>query len=230
MGDWIAFWNSDHSIYVNKRHRDVHYRRIADDIARYIPSANTAVLDYGCGEALYADRIASVSGRLILADAAPRVRAGLAARFKGVPNLKVLGVEELPALADRSIDLVVVHSVAQYLTTAQLNALLILFRRLLRPGGLLIVGDVIPPNVSAVTDILALLNFGAANGFLTAAMIGLVRTMASDYRRLRSALGLTRYSPSALTARLEAAGFSVTRARYNIGHNQARMTFLARPA
>ncbi|MEA2923566.1 MAG: hypothetical protein QOD25_688, partial [Alphaproteobacteria bacterium] len=24
MGDWIAFWDSEHSIYVNARHRDVH--------------------------------------------------------------------------------------------------------------------------------------------------------------------------------------------------------------
>ena len=29
MGDWIAFWDSEHSIYVNARHRDVHYRTIA---------------------------------------------------------------------------------------------------------------------------------------------------------------------------------------------------------
>ena len=29
MNDWIAFYNSDHSIYVNARHRDVHFRRIA---------------------------------------------------------------------------------------------------------------------------------------------------------------------------------------------------------
>ena len=32
MGDWIAFWDSEHSIYVNARHRDVHYRTIAQDL------------------------------------------------------------------------------------------------------------------------------------------------------------------------------------------------------
>jgi hypothetical protein len=89
---------------------------------------------------------------------------------------------------------------------------------------------VIPPQVTALTDILALLNFGAANGFFCAASAGLVRTALSDYRRLRSTLGLTRYSQAAVEARLEAAGFSVTRAPRNLGHNSARMTFLARPA
>ena len=55
MGDWIAFWDSEHSIYVNARHRDVHYRAIAQDLRAQLP-ADAAVLDYGCGEALHADR------------------------------------------------------------------------------------------------------------------------------------------------------------------------------
>jgi hypothetical protein len=62
MGDWIAFWDSEHSIYVNARHRDVHYRRIAQDICAYVP-AGAAVLDYGCGEALHADSSPSLRGR-----------------------------------------------------------------------------------------------------------------------------------------------------------------------
>jgi SAM-dependent methyltransferase len=229
MGDWIAFWDSDHAIYVNGRHRDVHYRRIAEDVLRYV-APGTTVLDFGCGEALHADLIAETASRLILVDAAPRIRAGLAGRFDGRSNVEVRAPEELPRFADRSIDLIVLHSVAQYLSTAQLNALLLLFRRLLRPDGLLIVGDVIPPNVTALTDILALFHFAATNGFFFAAMTGLVRTVLSDYRRLRATLGLTRYSQAAMEARLEAAGFTTTRGRRNIGHNPARMTFLARPA
>ena len=65
MGDWIAFWDSEHSIYVNARHRDVHYRRIAQDIRAQLPPG-AAVLDYGCGEALHADLVADVARRLIL--------------------------------------------------------------------------------------------------------------------------------------------------------------------
>jgi hypothetical protein len=122
------------------------------------------------------------------------------------------------------------HSVAQYLTKAQLNALLIQFRRMLSPGGLLVLGDVLRPNVSALMDMLSLLTFGAANGFFFAAVSGLFRTFLSDYRRLRSTLGLTRYAPAEIKTRLDAAGFSASRAPTNIGHNWARMTFVARPA
>jgi hypothetical protein len=50
--DWVAYYDSAHSIYVNAVHRDVHYARLAEEIARYVPSPASTVLDYGCGEAL----------------------------------------------------------------------------------------------------------------------------------------------------------------------------------
>jgi hypothetical protein len=101
------------------------------------------------------------------------------------------------------------------------------FRRLLKPGGLLVLGDVMPRRVSAVGDALALLRFGREQGFFWAAAGGLIRTYFSRYWRLRKSLGLARYSAKEITGKLEAAGFSVQRAPTNIGHNARRMTFLA---
>ncbi|HET7253055.1 MAG TPA: methyltransferase, partial [Xanthobacteraceae bacterium] len=88
MGDWIAFWDSEHSIYVNARHRDVHYRRIAQDICAHV-AAGASVLDYGCGEALHADLVAAHARTLILCEAAPMVRAALERRFGGNPKIEV---------------------------------------------------------------------------------------------------------------------------------------------
>lgn len=228
MGDWIAFWDSEHPIYVNARHRDVHYRTIAQDIRAHLP-AGAAMLDYGCGEALHADLIAASATALILCDAAPNVRAALARRFAGHPKIKVCAPEDIAAMPTRSLDAVVLHSVAQYLTPDALDALLATFRRLLRENGVLIVGDVVPPHVSAFTDAAALLRFGAANGFLGATLVGFARTLFSNYWRLRSQLGLTRYDEGAMTAKLAGSGFSARRASANIGHNPARMTFIAQP-
>jgi SAM-dependent methyltransferase len=226
--DWVSFWDSEHSIYVNAQHRDVHYRTIAHMIIRHVPSPDAVVLDFGCGEALHADRIACACRRLILVDAASKVRAGLLARFGVHPNIEVHTPDDLTHLADRSIDLAVMHSVAQYVSSAQFSALLVLFRRLLRPGGLLLIGDVVPPHVSALADAMALLNYAAANGFLFAAIRGLLRTAASDYTRLRSSIGLTLYTEAEMLQKLDAAGFIATRAKTNVGPNPARMTFLAR--
>ena len=39
MNNWIDFYDFKHSvIYVNARHRDVHYRAIAEDICHYLPA------------------------------------------------------------------------------------------------------------------------------------------------------------------------------------------------
>jgi SAM-dependent methyltransferase len=224
--DWTSFWDSKHSIYVDARHQAAHYRRLAEAFRRYAP-ADGVMLDYGCGEALSADHLAEATGRLILCESAPNVRATLAGRFASNSKIVVRKPEDVTQMASQSIDTIVMHSVAQYLSEAELDALLKQFHRLLKPSGLLVLGDVIPRRLSALTDALALLRFGAQEGFYWAAVRGLLRTYFSDYWRLRKSVGLARYSEEEIVAKLGAAGFSAQRARTNIGHIAKRMTFLA---
>ena len=105
MDDWIDFYDSAHTIYVNARHRDVHFLTIAEDLARYV-APGAVVLDYGCGEALHADVVAAQAGRLILVEPAPGVRARLAARFGANPRIEVCAPERLAALPDHTVDTV----------------------------------------------------------------------------------------------------------------------------
>ena len=158
--DWTAFWDSKHSIYVDARHHAAHYRRIAEDLKQYVP-AGGAMLDYGCGEALSAGTLAEPAARLILCEAAPNVRAVLAGRLAGNPKIAVRKPEDIATMAAQSLDLIVMHSVSQYLSENEFDELIKLFRRLLKPGGLLVLGDVIPRRVSAFGDALALLRFAA---------------------------------------------------------------------
>jgi SAM-dependent methyltransferase len=229
MSDWRSFWDSAHSIYVNARHKDVHYREIADQIAAFVPGPGARVLDYGCGEAIHAERVAAVAAQVLLCDSAPSVRAAIAARFAADPRIGALAPEDVEKLPDGGVDLIVANSMTQYLTPAELDRVLGLWHRLLAPGGALIVGDVIPVDAGALTDVMALLRYSAANGFFAAALWGLVRTAVSPYSRLRSRIGVTRYTQEAFLAKLKAAGFTAERLPHNLEHNAARMTFRARP-
>lgn len=229
ISSWLAFWDSPHSIYVSARHKDVHYRLIASEIAALVPGPQARVLDYGSGEALHADLVAAQADALLLCEGAPGLRAGIARRFAGVAKIRAVAPEDVARLPAHSLDLIALHSVAQYLTADAAETLLELFHRLLKPGGVLVVGDVIPPHIPAATDAAALIRFAAANGFLLAALGGIARTLMSDYMRLRARLGLTRYDEAKMLQKLAAAGFAAQRAGKNIGHNQARMTFIARP-
>jgi len=165
ISDWLAFWDSRHFLYGNTRHKDVHYRLIAQAIAALVPSGAARVLDYGSGEALHADLVAAAAGELLLCEAAPGLRAGLQKRFAGQPKIRIVAPHEIARLPEHSLDLIVMHAVAQYLTAAGTGALFALFHRLLKPDGLLVVSDVIRPEVVAATDPWALLRFGKPTAF-----------------------------------------------------------------
>ena len=229
MDDWIDYYDSTHTIYVSKLHRDLHFQIIARDIIGYITSPEAIVLDFACGEALSASQVAAACGQLILAEPAPGVRGRLIARFAPNTRIRVRSLDDVRKMHDQSIDLVVMNSVAQYMTAEELDAALINARRILKPSGKLVLGDILQPHVGMGRDVTALLSFGLRHGFLKDALIGLVSTALSDYRHLRTRIGLKRYSEDEIAAKLKAAGFASQRANTNIGHNRWRMTFIARP-
>ena len=226
--DWREFWNGEHSIYVNQRHKALHYDRIARDLAAYIPSANASVLDYGCGEALSAASLAEKCGTLYLYDAAPNVREKLRGRFASYRNIVVLSPEGLDNIGDGSLDLITANSLLQYLKHHEFEDLLEVWHARLKPDGRLVLADVLPPDVDAIADVKALLDFAWRGGFLLAALGGLGRTFFSDYRRLRNEVGLTRYAPEDIFTLVAAHGFAGDQAPANVGHNQLRTTFVAK--
>src|SRR6202161_728063 len=230
MDDWIDYYDSTHTIYVSKLHRDLHFQLIARNMIGYIGSADAVVLDYACGEALSAAKVAEACGQLYLAEPAPGVRGRLIARFAPNTRIRVRSLEDVWKMAEHSIDLVVMNSVAQYMTPEELDSAFATIRRLLKQGGRLVLGDVLRPEVGMLRDVIALLRFAAQHGFLRDALIGLISTALSDYRQLRSRVGLQRYSEAEIVAKLARSGFTASRAHVNIGHNPWRMTLVARHA
>lgn len=226
---WIEYWNGSPSIYVNDLHKAVHYRGVAGGIGRHVPDRGT-VLDHGCGEALFAGEVARGCAHLYLYDAAPAVREALQRRFAGEPRITVLDDIGLAGLADGAIDLVVANSVIQYLDETSLVAALDLWKRLLASDGRLLVADVIPRSVGPATDALSLLSFAGRNGFLVAAVAGLLRTLFSDYRKLRGSLGIAKFEEREVVEILARQGLAAERVHPNLGHNQSRMAFMARLA
>lgn len=227
--NWRDFWNRENSIYVNDRHRALHDERVARDIAALVEAPGWLVFDHGCGEASCAGVVAEKCELLHLYDAAPMVRDHLRARFAGNPRISVRGEGGLAEVSDGALDLVVVNSVLQYLTQAEFESFLEVARNKLKPGGKLVVADVIPKGARAIDDIAALLTFAREGGFFLAALSGLVTTFFSDYRKLRAEIGLTRYAEPEMLTIFRSRGFKAARAPKNIGHNQTRMLFVATP-
>ena len=229
MTGWRDFWNGEHSIYVSGRHKLLHYDRVAKDLRGLIAAPDAAVLDHGCGEALAAGDVARACATLYLYDAAPTVQERLRGRFAGDKRIVVLSSTALEILGPRSLDLIIVNSVLQYLPVAEFEALLHFWHGKLKPGGRLALADIIKPDAGALADVKSLLGFSLKGGFFFAALAGLAKTYFSAYRKLRGGVGLTRYTQDDMFTLLRAHDFEPARAPANIGPNPARMLFLATP-
>ena len=231
MSDWINFYDFKHSvIYVNARHRDVHYRTIAEDIRAYVPSPAAHVLDYGCGEATSADLVAG-GQRATGAGRGRAERARLAHRALCRPPEDRRDRRRAGGRAAEG--LVRSHRDAFGRAISDAGRARPAARdvpRAAQAGRTFILGDIVPPHLAAPAAALSLLRFGAANGFFWAAAFGLVRIFASDYLRLKRTAGLSHYTEAAMLDTSARPGFKAERAARNIGHNQRRMTFpAARP-
>ena len=148
-----------------------------------------------------------------MVEAAPNVRAALTARYAGNPKISVMTPEEAAAMPPGSFDLIVLHSVAQYLSGAELDGLLATFRTLLKPDGLLRSRRHRAAAVGGAGGGLALLRCGAANGFFFAAVLGLIRIVVSDYLRLKKNGRLSHYEDAAMLAKLTPRAMSANARR-----------------
>lgn len=225
---WREFWNGEQKIYVNARHRLLHYEAIANEVAAFIPSAQAVVLDYGCGDALAAELLAEKAGRLYLYDGAAKIETVLRRRYGANDKIGLLSGEALAALPDGSLDLFICHSIFQYLSPEECRAVATLAAKKLKLGGKILVSDIIPPHLDTVADELALLDFAYRGGFFLAALRGLFLSSFSRYRRMRRRVGLTTFTIPDMLRLLSIEGFEARRLEQNIGHNRARMSFIGK--
>lgn len=227
---WADFWGGDHAIYVNARHAAVHYERIAADLTALLNGrGRPRVLDWGCGDAFGAPALAGACGELLLYDAVGAVQKRLLGRFNQVPGIAVLDDDAWRSLPTASIDVIVLNSVAQYLSRGELEAVLKDFRRVVHDKGEVLLADIIPPDAGMLPDIASLLATGARHGFFLAACSGLARTWFSKYRQIRNQAGFSTYDERAVIELAGRHGFAAERLPMNIGFNQQRMTFRLSP-
>jgi SAM-dependent methyltransferase len=225
---WKEFWNRKNRIYVSERHLNAYYEGLIRGLKRLLPQKRPLeLLDYGCGEARGAAKLAGDGVRIRLYDAVPYMRERAKEHVHGIDEARVLEDEEFAALAPESFDVIFVYSVLQYLPKEEFQTLLARFHVLLRQGGMLILGDVVPPHVSMLADVRDLLSAGLKHGFLVRAVMSLALTFFSEYRGIRKTNGFTTYEEREMLDLLKAVGFNAQREAKNIGFGRERMLFIS---
>ena len=93
------------------------------------------------------------------------MRGRLIARFAPNTKIRVRSLEDVRKMTEHSIDLVVMNSVTQYMTPEELDGAFATIRRLLKPNGRLVIGDVLRPEVGMISDVMALMRLLAPTDF-----------------------------------------------------------------
>jgi len=195
----------------------------------FLPNAAAAtMLDWGCGDALAAGRMAAICPNVLLYDAAEVTRERLRIAYAGHARVRVLDEADLAALRDGTIDFILMNSVVQYLAAEKLPSVLANISRWLKPEGVFLLGDVIEPDTSMLRDAANLLRFSAANGFMIAAVLAMLETLASPYRQLRKEHGFACYSPKEMRTLLGECGFDCEMLPDNIAPSRHRRSYLGR--
>lgn len=228
--NWLSFWSRAHPAFgPGERTRHEHEAVARETIGALGLAAGARLLDFGCGYALGADLYVAEGIEVLLHDASPHFEAEAGRRYAGRDGLLVLTADDLADLPPHSLDAIVAFSVSQYLDHEAMGALLDRAAQLLKPGGALLLGDVVPPETSLSDDLRDFLPRGGGLRRVFSRLKDAARlAIASDYGSLRRRIGLRRYEDAELAGLLREAGFEPTALAANVGPNRSRRTWLAR--
>ena len=184
------------------------------------------VLDFGCGFGHVAGSLAPMVGEISLWDASTNMLRHARRNVSGIPNVRFADLD--PDTWDggaAAFDLVLVNSVIQYMTQDEFAQWLIVWRRVLKPDGRIVISDVIPANYDSLRDFTDILRLSARRGFLRQAIFDGLHEIAG-YARKRQSRPLTRYDRGDLIRHAERAGLTVEFLPRNLTHFPRRISML----
>jgi SAM-dependent methyltransferase len=162
----------------------LHFRQEAAEYVRNLKvvfpvHGRMGVLDFGCGHGFVAAGLAPQVGHVSVWDASPEMRRRARLRLAGQPNAALLDLSVTGGWDGPGFDLILVNSVVQYMGVDEFAGWLRHWRRMLAPGGRIVLSDLIPPGRGSARDLIALLKFSARNGCLG----GTVRNVFRERKR-----------------------------------------------
>jgi SAM-dependent methyltransferase len=198
------------------REAAVYVRRLRADFPL---SPTLDVIDFGCGFGFVAEAVAPAVRTVAVWDRGAAMRQHARAILAPHANVRWLDLDALDERGDApAADLILMNSVAQYMTHAELAGRLRALGGMLCPTGRLVVSDIIPPGRSLSWEglVLALRHPGL--------VLDRWRVWGPDYLRKLQRLPLLRLSPEDLERLAAEAGLAVAVHRRNLSHFRGRLT------
>ena len=219
MNNWIEYWSHETQFACNL-HKRISYDAIFEGLKPFVLK-HYRVLDFGCGEALFAKRLSYICKDLYLYDAAETLMDNLKSKIQET-NIHIhrdyVDLEE--------IDLILISSVSQYISKESFTELLKSLKPCLSKNGKIIISDVVPIKNSLVIEIYDLLRISSKNGFFFNALLKLASSFFGKYSKIRSSFPLTKYNPQSLEKIAGSLKYSFELQKTNLGLNSNRYTVI----
>lgn len=179
------------------------------------------VLDFGCGFGHTAAELAPLVGEIWAWDAAANMRIHASKRLVGLSNAHMVEPGALEGSTLPLFDLILVHSVIQYLSPDELGACQRLWARLLAPNGHVVLSDLLVPGRPAWPEFFELLVFAKRHAFLRNAIVGGLKEIGR-YSRMRKTRPLHQHDEATIERCARAAGLSLRILPVNLTHRSER--------
>ena len=218
QGGWVDYWNT-----VSGKPRVFAAEAIdyAERLRSLVGVTETdRVLDFGCGFGNTARQLANSVAQIDLWDNARGVRLQALKGTAGIANVGYadLGSDEDPL---GTYDLICVHSVIQYMSQSEFESWLRRWRGMLKPGGRIVVSDILEKQGSPGREILRLAGFSMAKGFFLNMFVNGVREFGR-YSKTRGARELRTQPRELLVRASREAGLRADILPHNLSYRDER--------
>lgn len=190
IDDWSTFWKKPNNAFnaVMKVSTDFFYNELAE---RYPLKKGERVLDYGCGPGFLIRNLVASNVEVTGADINDFF---LDLNKKNFPESDFIKISEDPArtagvlskeIPNRKFDRIILLSIVQYFKSAQdVEDVVKFLKDYLKPGGQLIIADVLDERTSSVRDAVGAFIQCARKGRVLAFARFILYLLGSDYRKL----------------------------------------------
>ena len=191
-------------------------------LVKSVPLKHTdVVLDYGCGYGHAARQLAQHVGVVQYWDLSDAMRE-FATKFLARTSNAICWN---PDDSDTKFDLIWCNSVVQYMTPAQFSTWLTTSASWLKPGGRIVVSDLIPLNHRFLVDAVSLALFSMRRGYFFEVW-SRTRKLSKQYDAVKNSQPLFQPSDNELSQFALYAGLTMTPLKSNLTHFRGRRSVL----
>ena len=228
--DWLAYFDRLEDSPLHREQSALYVRSLITEVGLH---RDQRVLDFGCGFGSVVALLAPLVSEVWWWDRSPTMRAATRRMTSEFHNARLYDLSASPLLGDKTdrpegtFDLILVNSVVQYMTPAELWRWIERWRDLVAPNGQIVLSDLIPQQHGRLSDMIDLFRFAARHGSPFRAARQAIGDVGG-YRRASRAAPLVRVGTRDLTQHATDAGLETKVLPRNLTHFTKRWTAVLR--